>query len=100
MGSAITQNNIRHYIKPMPPQSSGIIQLGYPLIIVVVHFMARLDTKQTCLYIKHTHGDVDFVTQWLHILLHTNRLLASFLCANRLTKHLNNAFINNKMHTR
>ena len=92
-GSAITQNNIRHYIKPMPPRSSGIMQLGYPLINAVGHFMARLGTKHSCLYIKHTGVDVGFVAQRLHILRHTNRLLASFLCANRLTKRLNNAFI-------
>ena len=51
-GSAITQNNIRHYIKPMPPRSSGIIQLGYLLINAVGHFMIRLNTKHTRLYIK------------------------------------------------
>ena len=94
-GSAIMQNNIRHYIKPMPLRSSGIIQLGYPLINTVGHFMARLNTKHTRLYIKHIHLDVRFVAQQLHILCHTNRLLASFLFASRLTKRLNNAFIIN-----
>ena len=92
-GSAITKNNICHYIKPMPLRSSGIIQLGYPLINVVGHFMARLDTKHTHLYIKHTRVDVGFVAQQLHILRHTICLLASFLCTSHLTKHLNNAFI-------
>ena len=75
----------------MPLRSSGIIQLGYQLINAVGHFMARLDTKHTCLYIKHTHGDVGFVAQRLHIVRHTNRLLASLFCASRLTKRLNNA---------
>ena len=58
--------------------------------------MARLNTKHTRLYIKHTRVDVGFVAQRLHILRHTNRLLASFLCASRLTKRLNNAFIINQ----
>ena len=62
--------------------------------------MARLNTKHTRLYIKHSRVDVGFVAQRLHFLRHTNRLLASFLCASRLTKRLNNAFINNKMRTR
>ena len=55
--------------------------------------MARLDTKHIRLYIKHMCVDVGFVAQWLHILRHTNHVLASFLCASRLTKRLNNAFI-------
>ena len=84
----------------MPPRSSGIIQLGYPLINAVGHLMARLNTKHTRLYVKHSRVDVGFVAQRLHFLRHTNRLLASFLCASRLTKRLNNAFINNKMRTR
>ena len=77
----------------MPPRSSGITQFGYPLINAVGHFMARLNTKHTRLYIKHDRVDVDFVAQRLHLLRHTNRLLTSFLCASRLTKRLNNAFI-------
>ena len=87
------QNNIRHSIKPTPKRSSGIIHLGYPLINAVGHFMARLDTKHTRLYIKYTRIHVGFLAQWLHILHHTNRLLASFICASHLTKRLNNAFI-------
>ena len=55
--------------------------------------MARLNTKHTRLYIKHICVDVGFVAQRLHKLCHTSRLLASFLCASRLTKRLNNALI-------
>ena len=58
VGSALTQNNIRHYINSMLLRISEIIQLGYPLINAVGHFMDRLDTKHTRLYIKHTRVDV------------------------------------------
>ena len=44
-GSATTENNICHYIKAMAPRISTIIQLGYPPINAVGHFMARLNTK-------------------------------------------------------
>ena len=67
-GSALTQNNIRHYINSMLPRISEIIQLGYPLINAVGHFMDRLDTK-------HTRVDVRFVARRPHILRHSNHLL-------------------------
>ena len=74
-GSALTQNNIRHYINSMLPRISEIIQLGYPLINAVGHFIDRLDTKHTRLYIKHTRVDVRFVARRPHILRHSNHLL-------------------------
>ena len=74
-GSALTQNNIRYYINSMLPRISEIIQLGYPLINAVGHFIDRLDTKHTRLYIKHTRVDVRFVARRPHILRHSNHLL-------------------------
>ena len=74
-GSALTQNNIRHYINSMLPWISEIIQLRYPLINAVGHFMDRLDTKHTRLYLKHTRIDVRFVAWRPHILRHSNHLL-------------------------
>ena len=46
-GSALMQNNIRHYINSMLSRISEIIQFGYPLINAVGHFMDSLDTKHT-----------------------------------------------------
>ena len=49
----------------MLPRISEIIQLGYPLINAVGHFIDRL-------YTKHTRVDVRFVARRPHVLRHSN----------------------------
>ena len=82
----------------MALQISAIIQLGYPPINAVAHFMAHLNAKTHVPLYKHTRVNMGFVTRRLYIVHHTIHLLTSPLRASFFTKCLNNAF-NNKMGT-
>ena len=102
-GSVTTENNIHHYIKAMAPGISTIIQLGYPLINAVGHFMARLNTKTHPHLYKtypHRYGFCNATAPYSlpHHSPFSLPLLTSRLTS-RFAKRLNNAF-NNKMGTR
>ena len=45
--------------------NSATVQLGYPLINAVGHFMGRLNTKTHRLYIKYTCIDMGFITLYI-----------------------------------
>ena len=97
-GSATTENNIRHYIKAMALQISTIIQLGYPPINPVGHFMACLNTKAHPLLYKTYPLRYGFCNATAPYSPPHHSPFSLPLRTSRFAKLLNNAF-NNKMGT-